>query len=316
MLALWTRPLRIPRALCRYSLTMTVEGFLPFLGHQTWFEVTGELDSQRTPVVALHGGPGLAHNYLEPMKGLSADGWPVVLYDQLGCGKSTHLRDAPRDFWTVELFLDELDALLNHLGISSNYHLFGQSWGGMLAAEHAVRRPTGLRSLILSNSLASSALWAQGATRLRAQLPAETLHVLEHHEAAGTPVEPDYVVAVEEYYSRHVCRVPMPDYVQASFAQLAEDPTVYGTMWGPNEFAPVGSLSDWTVVDRLSAINVPTLVISGEFDEATSECQVPFVENIADVQQVVVPGGSHLSMVEKPEFYFSTVRKFLSGMNS
>jgi L-proline amide hydrolase len=139
---------------------------------------------------------------------------------------------------------------------------------------------------------------------------------LEHHEAAGTPVEPDYVVAVEEYYSRHVCRVPMPDYVQASFAQLAEDPTVYGTMWGPNEFAPVGSLSDWTVVDRLSAINVPTLVISGEFDEATSECQVPFVENIADVQQVVVPGGSHLSMVEKPEFYFSTVRKFLSGMNS
>ena len=95
---------------------------------------------------------------------------------------------------------------------------------------------------------------------------------------------------------------------------MAMDPTVYNTMWGPNEFAPVGSLANWTIIDRLSTINVPTLVISGEYDEATTECQTPFVENIANVQQAIVTGGSHLSMVEEPEAYFSVIRQFLTGL--
>jgi L-proline amide hydrolase len=289
----------------------SVSGFSDFRDYQTWYQIAGDLDSWRTPLVVLHGGPGMAHNYLCKMEGLAEDGWPVILYDQLGCGQSTHLPDAPNDFWTVELFLEELDALLTHLGISSNYHLYGQSWGGMLAAEHAVGRPEGLKSLILSNSLASSELWAQGADRLRAQLPAATLKSLERHETAGTMSDPEYIAALEEYYARHVCRVPPPDFVQASFDQLAKDPTVYHTMWGPNEFAPTGSLKNWTIVDRLSAISVPTLVISGEFDEATIECQQPFIEKIADVRQVIVAGASHLSMVEQPETYFRFVSDFL-----
>jgi L-proline amide hydrolase len=289
---------------------------MPFGEHQTWYQVTGELTPERAPLVALHGGPGMAHNYLKRLQVLADDGWPVVLYDQLGCGRSTHLPHAPEEFWTVELFLEELGALLTHLGIASDYHLFGQSWGGMLAAEHAVRQPEGLRSLILSNSLASSALWAQGATRLRAQLPLGTREALERHEADGSLDDPAYTAAVEEYYARHVCRVPLPDEVKESFDQLNQDPTVYGTMWGPNEFAPVGSLSNWTIVDRLSRIEVPTLVVSGEFDEATSECQQPFIENIANVEQAVIEGGSHLSMVERPEVYFSVLRKFLAEVSS
>jgi L-proline amide hydrolase len=289
----------------------SVSGFLSFRDYQTWYQVTGDLDSRRTPLVALHGGPGMAHNYLRKMERFAEEGWPVILYDQLGCGQSTHLPDAPDGFWTVELFLEELDALLTHLEITSNYHLYGQSWGGMLAAEHAVRRPKGLRSLILSNSLASSDLWARGAERLRAQLPTATLKSLEHHETAGTVSDPEYISALEEYYAHHVCRVPLPDFVQASFDQLTKDPTVYHSMWGPNEFAPIGSLKNWTIVDRLSGINVPTLVISGEFDEATIECQQPFIEKIADVRQAIVAGASHLSMVEQPETYFRFVNDFL-----
>ena len=286
--------------------------YLPFRGHQTWFEVVGDLKTGRTPIVALHGGPGAAHNYLKPMEELVDSGWPVVFYDQLGCGESTHLPRINKDFWTIDLFLDELDALLSHLDIATNYHLFGQSWGGMLAAEHAIRQPLGLASLILSNSLASSAAWGAGAERLRAQLPTETLRTLERHETDGTTEDADYLAAVEVYYDRHVCRIPLPDFVKKSFDQMAADPTVYGTMWGPNEFAPIGTLKDWTVVDRLSAIEVPTLVICGEFDEATSECQQEFIEGIADVQSAVVAGGSHLSMVEQPEAYFRIVREFLS----
>ncbi len=190
---------------------LTTSKLLPFGKYETWYQVTGDLSSGRTPLIALHGGPGVAHNYLKPMEELAQDGWPLVLYDQLGCGRSTHLPNAPRHFWTIELFLEELSALLDHLNISSDYHLFGQSWGGMLAAEHAVRCPQGLQSLILSNSLASSALWAQGANRLRAQLPKDALEALERHETNGTLGDPEYVAAVEEYYARHVCRVPLPD---------------------------------------------------------------------------------------------------------
>ena len=294
----------------------TSDGFLHFRGYHTWFQVRGDLESGRTPLVTLHGGPGAAHNYLEPLGELAADGRPVVFYDQLGCGLSTHLRDAPHDFWNVELFLDELDALLGHLDISSDYHLLGQSWGGMLAAEHAVRAPVGLRSLILSNSLASSARWAQGATRLRGQLPTDVEEALDHHETAGTTDDPEYLAAVEEYYSRHVCRIPLPDFIQASFDQLADDPTVYGTMWGPNEFAPMGSLKEWTIVDRLEAIVVPTLVISGEFDEATSECQEPFIEKISVVQQILIANASHMAIAEESQTYLNSLRTFLSNVES
>lgn len=290
----------------------TTESFLSFRGYRTWYEVRGDLASGRTPLVALHGGPGAAHNYLQPLGELAAHGTPVVFYDQLGCGQSTHLRDAPSEFWSVELFLDELDALLTHLGISSAYHLLGQSWGGMLAAEHAVRAPQGLRSLILSNSLASSARWAQGATRLRSQLPPDIKEALDRHELAGTIEDPEYLAAAKEYYARHVCRIPLPDFVQASFTQMAEDPTVYGTMWGPNEFAPVGSLKEWSIIDRLEAITVPTLVISGEFDEATSECQEPFTEKIRDVRQVIVANASHMAVAEEPETYLDSLRTFLN----
>ena len=291
-------------------------GRMPWRGHETWYEVTGDLKSGRTPLVILHGGPGSAHDYLSPMTGLADDGRAVVQYDQLGCGLSSHLPDAPSDFWTIDLFLEELDSLLSHLGIADDYVVLGHSWGGMLGAEHALRQPAGLRGLVLSNSLASSDLWGQGAQRLRALLAPEVEAVLDRHEAAGTFSDPEYLAAVETYYSRHVCRVPFPDYAQRSFDQMASDPTVYNTMWGPNEFAPLGSLTTWTVVDRLSKISVPTLTISGEFDEATWECVTPFVELIPGARQIIVPDASHFSHIEQPDVYFSAVRSFLAEVEA
>jgi len=97
---------------------------------------------------------------------------------------------------------------------------------------------------------------------------------------------------------------------------MEEDPTVYHTMWGPNEFAPVGSLKEWSVVERLGSIVAPTLVISGEFDEATSECQEPFIVKISDVQQVVVPGASHMAVAEETEAYLDSLRHFLADVES
>ena len=121
-----------------------LEGQAPFRDYATWYRVTGDLSATKAPLVVLHGGPGCTHDYVDSLKGIAATGRAVVHYDQLGNGRSTHLRDKGADFWTVELFLDELANLTRHLGIERGYHVFGQSWGGMLGAEHAVTRPSGL----------------------------------------------------------------------------------------------------------------------------------------------------------------------------
>lgn len=292
------------------------QGTLDFRGWQTWFRVTGDLDATiaagRAPLVVLHGGPGVPHDYTLRIAGIAKLGRAVIHYDQLGCGRSTHLPDQQADFWTVSLFLDELDNLLAGLGIASSYTLLGQSWGGMLAAEHAVRRPAGLRGLVIANSPASMELWLAEANRLREQLPAQVQAALLQHEQAGTTDSPDYLAAMKVFYDRHVCRVvPNPPEVVASFAALEQDPTVYHTMNGPSEFHVVGTLKSWSVIDRLQSIAAPTLVINGRHDEATPACVQPFADHIPDVVWEVFEESSHLPHVEEQERYLQVVGEFL-----
>ncbi|MFI0482808.1 alpha/beta fold hydrolase [Actinomadura sp. 9N215] len=206
-----------------------------------------------------------------PFRGLE----PVVHYDQLGNGKSTHLPDWPADFWSVALFLAELDNLLDGLKLSDEYVLFGHSWGGMLAAAHAARRPRGLRRLVIANSPASMPLRLKEAARLRSALPPDVQQVLLRHEAAGTTDSAEYLEAVGVYYERHVCRLPWPLELKASYLEIHTDPTVYYTMNGPNEFHVIGSLKDWSVIDLLPRIETPTLVLSGRHDEASPETTRP-----------------------------------------
>ncbi|GAB2930407.1 proline iminopeptidase-family hydrolase [Rhodococcus aerolatus] len=289
-------------------------GEMAFRGHRTWYRVTGDLEAPgRLPVVVLHGGPGAAHDYTLAMTSLAGDGRAVVHHDQLGCGRSTHLPDADPASWTPELFVAELAALVEHLGLGGGFHLLGQSWGGMLAPEYVLAHPgQGVRSLTICDSPASMPLWLAGCAELRAGLPADVAATLDRHEADGTTEHPDYLAAVAVFNARHVCRLdPWPDEVVASFAQIDEDPTVYHAMNGPNEFHVIGSLRDWSVVDRLGGIGVPTLVVAGAHDEATPSAWAPFVERVPDVRSHVFPRSSHMPHVEEPAAFTSVVGSFL-----
>lgn len=266
------------------------------------------------PLFVLHGGPGMAHDYVRNIAELAEEtGRQVIHYDQLGCGNSSHLPDAPADFWTPELFVDEFHTVRSALGIDE-YHLLGQSWGGMLGAEIAVRQPPGLTSLAICNSPASMALWMAAADELRAQLLPETLAALEHHEAAGTLTDPEYLAASDEFYWRHVCRVvPTPQDFVDTVEQMEADPTVYHTMNGPNEFHVLGTLREWSIIDRLHLITAPTLVVAGEFDEATPATWRPYVEHIPNAESHVFPDTSHCTHLEKPEEFRAVVAEFLSS---
>jgi L-proline amide hydrolase len=291
-----------------------VEGRAKFGSHETWYRVTGDLNSRKPPIFILHGGPGAAHNYVDSYKLLNLGGRAVIHYDQLGCGNSTLLPDKGAEFWTPQLFVDELENLVDALGQRKAFHVLGQSWGGMLAAEYGTRRPTGLRSITIANSPASMALWVSEAMRQRSEMPQDIQDALNKHEKAGTYSDPEYQKATMWVYERHVCRVvPFPAEVTASFEQIGRNPTVYHTMNGPNEFFVVGTLKNWNIIPELHKINVPTLIISGRYDEATPACVKPYADNIKNSRWVVFEESSHMPHVEEKQLCMKTVGDFLDA---
>jgi L-proline amide hydrolase len=162
----------------------TSEGRIPYGGASTWYRVVGEPElAGAAPLLCLHGGPGGSHDYMEPIGELARGGRRVIFYDQLGCGRSPYPEDPSK--WTVELFVDEVDAVRDALGLD-RVHVLGQSWGGMLGMEYALTQPEGVESLIICDSPASIPLWVSEAIRLRAELPAEVQETLLRHEREGT----------------------------------------------------------------------------------------------------------------------------------
>jgi L-proline amide hydrolase len=294
------------------------EGHMEWETHTTWYQVVGPLEpgSELAPIVLAHGGPGASHDYIEPIAELTRSGRACILYDQVGCGRSQHLPDAPAEFWTVDLFKRELVELTRTLGIDGRYHLLGQSWGGMLAMEHALDHPKGLLSIVVADSPASIGLWVEEANRLRRDLPEDVQATLTQHEDAGTTDDPAYEAAVEVFYRRHLCRVEWPDCLQRSFANIATDPTVYHTMNGPSEFHCIGSLRTWDITDQLHEIDVPTLLVSGVFDEATPKIVGTIHERIPRSTWVLLEQSSHTPHIEEPEAFLAAVEAFLAEVEA
>jgi L-proline amide hydrolase len=290
---------------------MPTEGTIPYAGGETWYRIVGEGEEPaKLPLVCLHGGPGALHDYLEPLETLAETGRRVVFYDQIGCGKSW-TESKPADFWTVELFVREVQAVRNALDLD-RIHLFGSSWGGMLAMEYALTKPAGLASLVLSSSPPSIPVWEAETGRLRRELPHEVQAVLDEQEAAGALDSPEYEAASMEFYKRHVCRVdPFPDYVLRTFAGLAEHPDVYVTMQGPNEFVITGTLKTWDITGRLGEIDVPTLITTGTYDEFTPVQAQALNAGIRGSELVSFEGASHMQFAERPVRYREVVAGFL-----
>ncbi|EEB93023.1 hypothetical protein MPER_08380 [Moniliophthora perniciosa FA553] len=253
------------------DFTIGEKTFQTFFVHIGFSSESQTTQSNQRPIVVLHGGPGLSHHYTLPNLQLyKTHGIPVVLYDQLGNGRSTHLRDKPASFWTVDLFMDQLDALLAHLKIEDNFDLLGHSWGGMLASEYAaIRRPRGLKRLIIANAPTSMDLWMESTRALGDTLPDGLGDVLKRHEAAGETDSPEYSHANLEFMKRHICQIyPFPPELSTSFEQNSLDPTVYCALMGVGGvYVTNGNLEKWSIIDSLHNITQPTLLLNGADDE-------------------------------------------------
>jgi L-proline amide hydrolase len=280
------------------------EGYVDFRGHRTWYRFVGDLNSPVTPLLALHGGPGSTHNYFGPLEGLASER-PVVLYDQIGCGKS----DRPTDIeWDVGVFRDEVAAVRDQLALE-HIHLLGTSWGGMLAQEHVLSGADGIVSLVLSSTLANIALWSEEQLKLKAQLPPEIVEVLDRHEAAGTYDDPEYEEAMDVYMDRHFYRGPQPRTELEAMAK-GRAPEVYHAMQGPNEWTTTGALRGWDSRDRLHEIDVPTLVVRGRYDMCTEPVAAELLAGIRGARGAVLEESSHTPVLEETDRYLQLVSEF------
>jgi proline iminopeptidase len=287
-------------------------GYIPVKGGRIWYRLNGakHFVNGKTPIIAIHGGPGFSHHYLLPIIGL-ADDRPVILYDQLDCGYS----DKPNDpsNWKVERFVSEINDLREALGLD-RVIIFGNSWGGTVAAEYAISQPAGLVATILSSPLISTKRWIADNTEHRRQLPEDIQKTLDKHEAAGTIDSQEYQEAVMVFYRRHLCRMePWPDELNRSFEIFSPD--LYVTMWGNTEFNCSGTLKDYDASDRLKQIQVPVLYTCGEYDESTPAANRDFAALTPNAEVKVIPDASHVAFLEKREEYLQTIQNFLSRLD-
>lgn len=282
------------------------EGYVGVPGGRIWYHRVG--NGPGTPLLLLHGGPGSSSYGLKPLLALS-DQRPVILYDQLGSGKSDHPTDTT--LFTVERYVAELQALRDSLGLRE-IHLFGQSWGGMLAEAYMGTKPAGVRSLILASPLVTTAQWERDADSLIKALPDSVQAMIAKHEADHTTDSPEYAAATRAYYALYVRRKPPRNKVDADSGSKGFGAPVYNYMWGPSEFSSTGTLKHFDATAWLRTVTVPTLFLAGEFDEASPSSTKRFSELVPGAEFVMIPGSGHATQNDNPDALLSAVRSFLA----
>jgi proline iminopeptidase len=264
-------------------------------------------------LLCLHGGPGCTCDYVRDSHSFLADhGYRVVVFDQLGSGRS----DKPKDksLWNIPRFVEEVETVRSTLGLG-RVHLLGQSWGTWLGTEYCLEHLDNVKTFIIANGSGSVPQTVAEMNRLRADLGAETVAMMLRHEAEGTTDHPEYMAAIIILYHRHLCRAdPWPLAVKRSIEGVSMD--VYGTMWGPNEFCCVGTLKDWNRLPDMHRITVPTLILTGMHDELTPNCAMAMQRELPKSELHILKNSAHMPFWEEPATYFEILRKFLDSHRS
>jgi proline iminopeptidase len=275
-------------------------------GYKVWTKRVGHGPIK---ILTLHGGPGCSHEYIKTAfeKVFSPDEFEIIYYDQLGSYNS----DKPEDtsLWTVDRFCEEVEQVRKALNLE-DFYLYGQSWGGMLAIEYALKYQKHLKGLILSNTPASIKSYEIYINELREQLPIDIQKKMSSYEKENDFDNPIYQeVLLKNLYYKHLCRLdPWPEAVKLVFEHFNEK--VYQTMQGPTEFIVSGNYRNWNRWDDLSKINIPTLVISGRFDTINPEDTIKIAKLIPKAKVKICENGSHLSMYDDEDDYFKAIFDF------
>lgn len=280
-------------------------------GYRVWTKRVGHGPIK---ILTLHGGPGCTHEYFECFEDFfPKDKYQIIFYDQLG----SYYSDQPEEtsLWTVERFREEVEQVRQALGLE-NFYLYGQSWGGLLAIEYALKYQHHLKGVILSNITGSVESYEKYINQLRDNFPTDIQERLKFYEDKEDYLNPEYEkIMFEEVYSRHLCRInPWPESLKRMFSHL--NAQVYQTIQGPNEFIMTGNFKNWNRWNDLKNITIPALMICGRFDTMSPQDNEKMGELIPDSCVKICENGSHCTMFDDQQVYFESLHQFLDAVEA
>jgi len=284
------------------------EGFLTVGGFRIYYRSEGE--PSRGTVLGLHGGPGGSYDYLTPLFDLAKSGYQVVLYDQSGGGKSQRLKDPA--LYTIERYVEEVEGVRKGLELGT-VHLYGHSWGGMLAQAYALKYQANIRSLVLSGTTSSIPLLVEEGRKVFETLPPDVRKAVTRYEDEGDFRNPNYLVAVEKFNHLHQAIIePWPETLKFAFDSFSF--SVADTMFGPHLVAVSGNMRYWDVTDKLGSLKVPCLIICGDRDFLTPRLHQLLQKKIRRSKLVIMKGVSHGSMWDARDAYIRHLATFLNSL--
>ncbi len=275
-------------------------------------------NNPRIKVLLLHGGPGVTHEYLEVFDSyFPAAGIEYYYYDQLG----SYYSDQPADpsLWEVPRFVDEVEQVRQALGLNrDNFYLYGQSWGGILAIEYALRYGQNLKGLIISNMMASIPKYNEYARNvIMPQMDQAALAEIQRLEVSGQTGNPRYMeLLMPHHYEKHLLRMPAaewPDPVNRAFKHL--NAAIYVPMQGPSELGASGKLEKWDRTADLAKISAPTLVIGAKYDTMDPEHMRWMSTQLRHGRFLFCPNGSHLAEYDDQKVYFDGLIGFIKDVD-
>ena len=274
-------------------------------------------NNPKIKILLLHGGPALTHEYMECFETFfQREGFEFYEYDQLG----SYYSDQPKDsiLWTTERFVEEVEQVRQFIGAdSTNFYVLGNSWGGILAMEYALKYQQHVKGLLISNMVASAPEYGKYANEVLArQMKPEILTELRAIEARKDFSNPRYMeLLIPNFYREHICRLAeWPDALNRSFKHGNNE--IYTMMQGPSEFGISGRLAKWDIKDRLNEIAVPTLMIGAKHDTMDPKAMEEQSKMVKKGRYLFCPNGSHLAMWDDQKIYMNGVIKFINDVNS
>ena len=276
---------------------------------KVWTKTIG--NNPRIKVLLLHGGPAMTHEYMEAFESFfPKEAFEMIEYDQLG----SYYSDQPTDssLWTTERFVEEVEQVRKALGLTKdNFYLLGNSWGGILAMEYALKYQQNMKGLIICNMMASIPEYEKYNSVLRSQMRQSLVDSLQVYETKGLFKDPVYQDLVfKEYYTKHLCRLPeWPEPVNRCFKHLNE--SIYVMMQGPSEFKVGGRLLTWDRKTDLSKISIPTLTVGAKYDTMDPAHMEWMSKQMKKGKYLYCPNGSHLSMWDDQKVFMNGIIKFI-----
>ncbi|MDQ1164533.1 proline iminopeptidase-family hydrolase [Flavobacterium sp. SORGH_AS_0622] len=273
-------------------------------------------NNSKIKILLLHGGPAMTHEYMECFETFfQREGFEFYEYDQLG----SYYSDQPKDssLWTIERFVGEVEQVRKAINADKdNFYVLGNSWGGILAMEYALKYQKNMKGLLVSNMMASAPDYGKYADEVLAkQMNPEILREIRSLEAKKDFNNPKYMeLLISNFYKKHLCRLKeWPDGLNRASKHINGE--IYSLMQGPSEFGISGRLAKWDIKSRLHEITIPTLMIGAKYDTMDPKAMEEQSKLVQNGRYLYCPNGSHLAMWDDQKIFMNGVIKFINEVN-